>query len=98
MKEVHLTFHVRGHYYDIHHPKPSRTIGSIVILQLPDMEPIRMVAMPGNTDTGDCKHCPVYAKNISGLPRHISLLCTECWRSSDGGYHYENIDKVLEGL
>lgn len=98
MKEVHLTVHTAGQYWDIQHLPSSEVIGNIVILQLPDMEPIRMVAVPGNTPTEDCRGCPVYAKNISGLPSDIDLLCTGCRRSFDDGYHYENIDKVLEDL
>lgn len=98
MKEVHLTVHTNGRYWDIQHRPASTVLGNIVILQLPDMEPIRMTVVPGNTDTRCCKHCPVYVRNISGLPEDIVLGCTNCRRSFDGGYHYEDIDKVLEGL
>ena len=99
MKEVHLTVRVCGHYYDIQHPKPSRAIGNIIILQLPDMDPIRMVSVPGDEPTGGCRSCPVYINNIPGLPGDNTLTCTNCGRTYEkNGYHYVNIDKALEDL
>ena len=98
MKEVHLTVYEDNQYWCIYHRTASEVVGNIVILQLPDMVPIRMVAVPGKAYTADCRHCPVYSRNIPGIPMGVVLTCTNCRRSFDEGYHYENIDKVLEGL